>query len=84
MRLVLRSVAQLLVMSAIVTTALYVPIGTILVLIASALFGVSLLGFITFGGLLDPREGLAAWWAILFVPALIYAAYVMPWAAKEP
>ena len=84
MRLVLRSVAQLLVMSAIVTTALYVPVGTILALIASALLGVSLLGFITFGGFLTALEGLAAWWAILFVPALVYAAYVMPWPAKQP
>ena len=84
MRLVLRSVAQLLVMTAIVTTALFLPLGTILVLVASAFFGVSMLGCITLGGFLTLLEGLAAWWAILFVPALIYAAYVMPWAAKEP
>ena len=84
MRLVLRSVAQLAVMSAIVTTALYVPVGTILVLIASALFRISTLAFISFGGFLTALEGLAAWWGILFVPALVYSAYVMPWHAKAP
>ncbi len=84
MRLVLKSVAQLLVMAAIVTTALFVPVGTLLVLVASALFGVTMLGFVTFGGFFGALEGLAAWWAILFVPALVYAAYVMPWHAKQP
>lgn len=83
MRLVLSSIAQMALMAAIVTTALYLPAGTILVLLASALFGVSLLGFVTFGGFLTLLEGVLAWWAIFFVPALAYAAYAMPWNAED-
>ena len=83
MRLVLPSIAQMVLMAAIVTTALFLPVATILVLLASALFGVSLLGFITFGGFLNLFEGVLAWWAIFFLPALVYAAYAMPWSEPE-
>jgi hypothetical protein len=73
----------MLVMAAVVTTALCLPVGAVLAFLAFALFGVSLHAFVTFGGLLAPFSGLLAWWAILFLPALVYAAYAMPWRAGK-
>jgi hypothetical protein len=70
----------MLVMASVVTTALFVPIAGILALLAIGLSGVSLRAFVTFGEMLNPVEGLAAWWAVLYVPALAYAAYAMPWS----
>ena len=75
--------AQTLVMAAIVTTALYVPLGVLIALPFLAA-GVSLESVVTFGGLLSAAGGLAALWGILFVPALVYSAFVMPWHAVEP
>lgn len=75
----IRSAAQMVLMAAIVASALFVPVAALLWLLALALFGVSLHGFVTFGGALGTAEGVAAWWAILLVPALVYAAYAMPW-----
>ena len=72
-----RSIPQTLVMAAIVTTALYVPVGA-LVALASALLGVPLHTLVTFAGRLGAVEGVIAWWAIFYVPALVYAAFVMP------
>lgn len=83
MRFVLRSIPQMLVMAAVVTTALCVPVGAVLASLSFALFGISLREFVTFGGELAPVEGLLAWWAVLFIPALVYAAYVMPWRAGK-
>ena len=80
---ILRSVVQMLVMAAIVTTALFVPLGALLALLAFAIFGISLPAFVTFGAFFNPVVGLAAWWAIFFVPALAYAAYAMPWHGNE-
>jgi len=80
---VLRAIGQMIVMAAIVTSALFVPVGALLAL-ASWAFGISLYGFLTFGGSLTVAQGVLAWWAILLVPALVYAAYVMPWHAGEP
>jgi hypothetical protein len=82
MSFALRSVLQMLVMSAIVTTALFVPLGTLLALVCFALFRVGVLDFVTFGGFLNAGEGVAAWWVIFFLPALVYSAYVMPWHAR--
>jgi hypothetical protein len=82
-RFVLRSIPQMLVMAAVVTTALCVPVGAVLAFAAFALFGVPLRAFVTFGGLLAPFSGLLAWWVVLFVPALLYAAYVMPWHERK-
>lgn len=79
----LRSIPQMLVMAAIVTTALFVPVGALIVLIAFGLFGVSLQAVVTFGGWLSVIPGLAAWWLILLIPALAYATYAMPWHADE-
>ena len=83
MRLVLRSLPQMVVMAAIVTSALFVPVGALLIWVSVALFGVSLRAVVTFGSLLTALEGLLAWWALLFLPALVYAACVMPWSARE-
>jgi hypothetical protein len=73
----------MLVMAAVVTAALCVPVGAVLAFAAFALFGIPLQAFVTFGGLLAPFSGLLAWWAVLFVPALVYAAYAMPWQARR-
>ena len=83
MRLVLRSLPQMVVMAAIVTSALFVPVAALLIWLSFALFGVSLRAFVTFGSLLTALEGLLAWWALLFLSALVYAACVMPWSARE-
>jgi hypothetical protein len=82
-RLVVHPVAQLLVMAAIVTTALYFPLAALLALLSMAL-GISVAGFLTFGGSLTVLQGLLAWWGIFFVPALVYSACVMPWHASAP
>ena len=73
----------MLVMASVVTTALYVPVAGVLALLASALFGVSLRAFVTFGEALGAVEGVLAWWGILYVPALAYSAVMMPWRAKK-
>lgn len=82
MRLVLSSLPRMMIMAAVVDSALFVPLGGLLALLAFVLFGVSLQSFMTFGGLLNPVEGLIAWWAMLLVPSLVYAAYMMPWQSK--
>ncbi|MGH8745798.1 MAG: hypothetical protein ACREUK_04830 [Burkholderiales bacterium] len=73
----------MLVMTAVVTSALCVPVGALLAFISFALFGVSLRAFVTFGGWLAPFPGLLAWWAVLSLPALVYAAYAMPWRPRD-
>jgi hypothetical protein len=83
MRSVLPSVPKMLVMAAIVTSALYLPVGALLALLSFALFGVSLRAFVTFGGMFAPFHGVLAWWALFFLPALVYAAYAMPWSPRE-
>jgi hypothetical protein len=83
MRQVLRRLPQMLVMASVVTTALFVPVVTVLGVLAIGLLGVSLRAFVTFGEALNGVEGIAAWWAILFVPALAYSACMMPWGGKN-
>ena len=83
MRLVLRSLPQMVVMAAIVTSTLFVPVGALLIWLSFAFFGVSLRALVTFGSLITALEGLLAWWALLFLPALVYAACVMPWSVRE-
>jgi len=73
----------MLMMAAVVTSALCLPVGALLAFLSFALFGVSLRAFVSFGGLLAPFHGVLAWWAILFLPALVYAAYAMPWSPRE-
>lgn len=83
MRFILRSVPQMLLMAAVVTTALCAPIGAVLALLSFALFGVPLRAFVSFGGFFTPFHGLLAWWAVLYLPALVYAAYAMPWSPRD-
>ena len=68
MSLVLRSLPQMLVTAAVVTTAL---------------FGVALHSFVSFADAFTAYQGLAAWWAVVFVPALVYSAYMMPWRGRD-
>ena len=79
----LGAIAQMLLMAVIVTTALFLPVGALLALLCFAAFRLPLESFVGFGGRLTPVEGLLAWWAILFVPALVYSAYAMPWHAHD-
>lgn len=79
----LRSVPQTIVMATIVATALYVPVGAVIALLAFALFRVPLESLLTFGGWLGLLDGVVAWWVILFVPSLVYSIYVMPWSGRE-
>ena len=69
-------------MAAIVTTLLCVPAGALL---AAALFlaDIPLRAFVTFGGALNPFLGVMAWWLAGFLPALVYAAYLLPWRGGE-
>ena len=84
MRYVIGSIPQMFVMAAIVDTALFLPFGAILALLAFLLFGVSLHGFLTFGGVLGhPAEGFVAWWTLLLIPSLAYAACAMPWRPRD-
>lgn len=83
MRFVLRSIPQMVVMAAVVTTALCIPVGAVLAFLAFAFFGISLHALVTFGEALGSVEGLLAWWGLLFVPALAYSACMMPWGGKK-
>lgn len=73
---------QVLTMAAIVTTLLWVPLGAMLAAVLFA-FGTSLHAFVTFGGAIDGVVGVVTWWMVGFVPALGYAAYVLPWDRRE-
>ncbi len=69
-------------MAAIVTTMLCLPVGAVL---AGLLFfaGISWQALLTFDGALNTFQGVLAWWAVGFIPASAYAAYVMPWRAWQ-
>ena len=72
----------MVVMATIVATALFIPLGA-LVAVVAWLCGVTLSSLVTFGGKVPPALGLLAWWAIFLVPALVYAAYAMPWHPRD-
>jgi hypothetical protein len=74
----LRSIRQIALMAAIVTTLLCVPVGALLALLSAVLLGVSVHSFVTFGERLHAVGGLFVWWALAFVPAFGYAALAMP------
>ena len=76
---IMRSIRQIAVMAAIVTTLLCGPVGALLAWFSFAVLGISLHAFVTFGGALNEFQGLLAWWALCFLPALAYTACVMPW-----
>jgi hypothetical protein len=74
---------EVLGMATIVTTMLYVPAAGLL----AALFlfaSVPVASLVSFGHALHPVAGLAAWWAIFFVPALVYCGFIVPWDGREP
>jgi hypothetical protein len=79
----LAPVAQMLVMAAIVTTALLVPVGALLAIVAVAVFRLPFASLLTFGGALSVPVGVLAWWGILLVPVLVYSAAVMPWHPRD-
>ena len=79
----MRSAAsQLVVMAAIVATLLYWPLGLVAAL-ALYLAAIPFEAFLTFGGALNRPSGMLAWWLIVFVVALVYAAIVFPWDMRQ-
>jgi hypothetical protein len=67
---------QIFVMAAIVATLFLVPAAG-LVWAGCALLGVSFESVITLGNVVSAPAGVSAWWAIAFVPALGYAAFML-------
>ena len=70
-------------MAAIVTTMLCIPVAALLACFAYAVLDIPFQSFLTFAGTFNRFQGLVAWWMLLFVPALVYAACAPPWSAKE-
>lgn len=64
----------LVLMAAIVATLAYIPVGALVAIVAFGAFDISLHSLLTFGGQIHAVAGLAAWWAILYLPALLYSA----------
>jgi hypothetical protein len=67
-----------LVMAGIVASLLLLPVGALLALLAFGVLGVTLAGFVSFGGALNAFTGLLAWWALAFAAALVYSLFAMP------
>lgn len=65
---------EVALMAAIVTTLLYVPVGALVAVLAFGAFDVPLYSLLSFGGHIHIVAGLALWWGIAFLPALVYAA----------
>jgi hypothetical protein len=61
-------------MAAIVTTLAYLPVGALVALLAFGAFDVPLHSLLTLGGEIHLVAGLALWWVIAYLPALLYAA----------
>ena len=72
-----KSILHLVVMAAIVTTLMCWPVAALLALFSFAVLGISFPAFMTFGGALGGFQGLAAWWGLGFLPALVYSAFVL-------
>ena len=70
-------------MATIVTTMLYVPAAALLAA-AFVVAGVPVWSLVTFGGELHPVAGLAAWWAIFYLPVAVYCGFIVPWDGREP
>jgi hypothetical protein len=64
-------------MAAIVATLAYVPIGALVAILAFGAFDVPLHSLLTFGEQIHIVAGLALWWGIAYLPALLYAAVCM-------
>ena len=63
-------------MAAIVATLACVPVGALVAMLAFGAFDVPLYSLLTFGGQIHIVAGLALWWGIAYLPALLYAAVV--------
>jgi hypothetical protein len=61
-------------MAAIVATLAYIPVGALVAILASVAFDVPLHSLLTLGGQVHILAGLALWWGIAYLPALLYAA----------
>jgi hypothetical protein len=83
MQRVFGSISQAVVMAAIVTTLLCVPLAALLALLSFALLGIPAHAFVTFGESLGAFQGVVAWWSICFLPALTYAVCVLPWSPRQ-
>ena len=83
MQRALNSITHTLVMAAIVTTLLCLPVGALIAAFGYAVLDIPFQTFLTFAGTFNRFVGLLAWWTLLFVPALAYAACVLPWHAYE-
>jgi hypothetical protein len=81
--LIKSSISQVMLMAAITTTLLCLPVGALLALLCFALLGISFHAFLTFADTVNGFEGLLVWWTIGFLPALAYAACFRPWAARD-
>jgi hypothetical protein len=78
MQATLRSIRQIALMAAIVTTLLCVPVGVLLALLSFAVLGTSIHAFVTLGERLNAFGGLLVWWVVVFVPSFGYATFAMP------
>ena len=78
MSLIKSSMSQVIVMAAVTTTLLWLPVGALLALLCFALLGISFHAFLTFADTLNRFQGLLAWWLLGFLPAFAYAAYFRP------
>src|SRR3982750_572460 len=74
---------QILVMAGIVTPLLCLPVGLVLAVFCYAVFDIPFQNFLTFAGTFNRFIGLVAWWMLFFLPALAYAAVLLP-GPKEP
>ena len=66
-------------MAAIVTTLLCLPVGALLALLLYGVLGTPFQAFLTFADTFNRFQGVLAWWMLLFLPALAYATWVLPW-----
>jgi hypothetical protein len=64
-------------MAAIVATLAYIPVGALVAILAFGAFDVPLHSLLTVGGQIHIVAGLALWWGIAYLPALLYAAVCM-------
>jgi hypothetical protein len=83
MRRLSGSISQITVMAAIVTTLMYGPVGALLALLCFAVLGVSFRSFVTFGDTFNALPGLLVWWAICFLLAFAYAAFMFPGRSSQ-
>lgn len=61
------------VMAAIVTTLMGAPVWGLLASVSFGVLDISFHAFLTFGGALNAFQGVLAWWALGYLPALVYS-----------